>query len=245
MTRYGAALVKAAQLRSYRHLFDMELQSGPVNIRDERTIREQVKSGFQLAGWVVFTLAFIILLLGSTASLLGKGGYIQPFDRAIAACILGGACVLIFLTARWWIKWFIGFMAYFALKAAILLILGYTPTVPAIAAPRLAILGNFASLLLATLICVRYINRTPTRLESLGLVAIVCCTQLLSESRFEYSGINGHSAALVVSGCAKKSASFETTGGERRRLAVELHVTAKQRLGWGTPTSGQSCAEHA
>jgi len=50
-----------------------------VNIRDERTVAEQVQSGFRLAGWLLLTLAFIYALLLCAGFLVGKGEYINRF----------------------------------------------------------------------------------------------------------------------------------------------------------------------
>ena len=49
-----------------------------MNIRDRRTIGEQVRSGLRLAGWVLFILAFAFSVLGSTTLLVGKGDFTRP-----------------------------------------------------------------------------------------------------------------------------------------------------------------------
>jgi hypothetical protein len=139
-----------------------------VNIRDERTVGEQVKSGFRLAGWVLLTLAFILVVLGSTNLLLGKGDYSQPIHRFLGACGLAATSTAMFATVRHWVKWFIGALGYLALKAVITLLLGSFA-----ALPRLWLL-EFALLLgLAVVLCVRYVSHAPDKIEGAGLVGMV------------------------------------------------------------------------
>lgn len=139
-----------------------------MNIRDERTVGQQVKSGLCLAGWVLVTLAFIFLLLGSTGLLIGKGEYTRPIHRVLGACGLVAISATMFVTVRHWVKWFIGALGYFALKAVIALLLG-SP----IAQPRLWFV-EFALLLgLAVALCAWYLSRKPDKIEAAGLVGLV------------------------------------------------------------------------
>jgi hypothetical protein len=74
-----------------------------VNIRDERTVAEQVQSGFRLAGWLLLTLAFIYALLLCAGFLVGKGEYNQPIYRVAGACGLVALSVVMFMTVRRWV----------------------------------------------------------------------------------------------------------------------------------------------
>jgi hypothetical protein len=139
-----------------------------VNIRDERTVAEQVQSGFRLAGWLLLTLAFIYALLLCAGFLVGKGEYNQPIYRVAGACGLVALSVVMFMTVRRWVGWFIGALGYFVLKTAFALFLG-----SALVRPRLWFI-EFALLLgLAILLCVRYASRKPQRIEAVGLVGLV------------------------------------------------------------------------
>jgi hypothetical protein len=139
-----------------------------VNIRDERTVGEQVKSGLRLAGWVLLTLAFVYLLLGSTGFLIGKGAYTRPIHRVLGVCGLAALSTTMFVTVRHWVKWFIGVLGYFALKAVFALLLGSS-----IAQPRLWFV-EFALLLgLAVGLCARYLSRKPETIEEAALVGLV------------------------------------------------------------------------
>jgi hypothetical protein len=144
-----------------------------MNIRDERAVGEQVKAGFRLAGWVLSTLALIFLLLGSTASLLGKGSYTQPIHRVLAACCLLTVVTLMFVTVRRWVKWLLGVLAFLVLKTAISLLLGFNPSAPSITRPRIVFLEYLVILVFVTLLCARYVSQTPHQAEKVGLLSLV------------------------------------------------------------------------
>ena len=144
-----------------------------MNIRDERAVGEQVKAGFRLAGWVLSTLTLIFLLLGSTASLLGKGSYTQPIHRVLAACCLLTVVTLMFVTVRRWVKWLVGVLGFLVLKTAISLLFGFTPSAPSITRPRILILEYLVILVFATWLCARYVSHTPHKAEKVGLLGLV------------------------------------------------------------------------
>jgi len=139
-----------------------------VNIRDERTVGEQVKSGFRLAGWLLLTLAFIYALLLCAGFLVGEGEYNQPIYRVAGACGLVALSVVMFMTVRHWVGWFIGALGYFVLKTAFALLLGSSLVRPRLWFIEFALLLGFAILL-----CVRYASRKPQRTEAVGLVGLV------------------------------------------------------------------------
>jgi hypothetical protein len=143
-----------------------------VNIRDKRPIAEQIKSGFRLAGWVLLTLAFIFLVLASTASLVGIGKPTQPIHRLLGVCGLLATSTAMFITVRRWVKWFVGVLGYMILKLAVSLLLGRTPSVPSITRPRLVFLEFLVVLVFALLLCARYLTHTPRTVETVGLVGL-------------------------------------------------------------------------
>src|SRR4029078_10637782 len=91
------------------------LQFDKVNIRDQRTIGEQIKSGFRLAGWILLTFVFIVFLLGSTTCFLAQNENPQPILRLLGACGLLVGSIVMFVTVRRWVKWFFGALRYFAI----------------------------------------------------------------------------------------------------------------------------------
>jgi len=151
------------------------LQFDVVNIRDKRTVGEQIKSGFRLAGWILLTLAFVTLVLASTAAVVGKanGNYTQAIYRLLGACGLLATSTVMFITVRRWAKWLVGALGYMILKVAVSLLLGRTPSVPSITRPRLEFLEFLVVLVLALLVCARYFTHAPRAVETLGLVGMV------------------------------------------------------------------------
>jgi hypothetical protein len=139
-----------------------------VNIRDERTVSEQVKSGFRLAGWVLLTLAFIYALFLCVGFLTGKTEYNQTIYRVIGAGGLVGMSILMYATVRRWVGWFLGALGCLVLKTVFGLLLGSS-----LVRPRLWFV-EFALLLgLAVLLCTRYLSRKPHKTEAAALVGLV------------------------------------------------------------------------
>ena len=146
--------------------------------------KRQAISGFRLAGWVLFTLAFLFLLLGCMAALLGKSSYSQPIHRIVAGivCLVQSAIML-----RWvnyWLKWFMGFLGYAAIKLAFGAVFGFSSSVPRVVAPRIVFLGGLLSVALAIAACWRFLNRLPDGAEKLALVllAISFCLWITLDS---------------------------------------------------------------
>jgi hypothetical protein len=139
-----------------------------VNIQDERTAGEQVKSGFRLAGWVLLTLAFIYALLLCAGFLVGKPEYTQPIYRVVGAFGLMTMSIVMFATVRHWVRWFLGALGYLVLKTAFALLLGSSLVRPRLWFIEFALLLGFAVVL-----CARYVRRKPDKLEAAGLVGLV------------------------------------------------------------------------
>jgi hypothetical protein len=156
-----------------KYFIAVRLQFDSMNIRDERTIGKQIRSGFRLAGWVLLTLALMLLVLGSTASLVGKGDHTKPIDRVLAGCVLLAISTLLFITVRRWAKWLIGALGYMIIKGAFGLLLGFTPSMPTITRPRLLFLQYLVVLVFAIVLCARYVTHAPRPPETVGLVGLV------------------------------------------------------------------------
>jgi len=58
-----------------------------MHIRDKRSVSEQVRSGFRIAGFILLTLALMSVLVDSTAFLLGKNSNPGPGHRFIGAAV--------------------------------------------------------------------------------------------------------------------------------------------------------------
>ena len=144
-----------------------------MNIRDDRTIGQQVKSGFRITGWLLLALGFMFIVFGSTTLFLGKGNFNGPMYQVLGACGLATTSTVMFFTVRHWVKWFIGALGYLALKAVFAFLLGFTPSVPSVVRPRLLILELVMLAVIAIVLCVRYLSRAPRKVETAGLVGLV------------------------------------------------------------------------
>jgi ABC-type enterochelin transport system permease subunit len=160
-----------------------------VNIRDDRTIAEQIKSGFRIAAWFLLAMALIGFVLGSTAMLLGKSGYAQHFHRVLGLCGLLGASTAMFVTASRWAKWLVGLLGYLILKTAFVLFLGSLPSGAYINRPQF--LESLVVLVLAMVLCVRYVTHAPRPLEGAALVGLVVASSFSVISESSLPGIAG------------------------------------------------------
>jgi hypothetical protein len=144
-----------------------------VNIRDERTIGEQIRSGFRLAGWILLTFALFVVLLLSTRLLTAHRENPTVFHRLLGACGLVSVATTMFFSVRYWAKWFVGLLGYLIFKLAISLLMGQTPSMPSIARPRLVFLEFLVTSVAAMWLCFRYVGHVPRRIETLGLIGLV------------------------------------------------------------------------
>ncbi|HTS04691.1 MAG TPA: hypothetical protein VMP68_03840 [Candidatus Eisenbacteria bacterium] len=134
-----------------------------MNIRDERTVGEQIKSGFRLAGWILLTLALLFLLLGSTSLVLDRSAHHSLVLRATGACGLVAISVLLFVSIHYWAKWFVGFLGLYAFKSAFVMALH----------PKSLYLQFLLLLTPAFVLCARCVlNNIPKNIEKLGFVLL-------------------------------------------------------------------------
>jgi multisubunit Na+/H+ antiporter MnhG subunit len=134
-----------------------------VNIRDERSIGEQVRSGFRLAGWVLLTLAVAGLILRSEVVLVDRNAV--TLYRTAGVCGLALAIVLLFVSVERWGKWFVGALGYWIMKSVLTLV--FRPS---------GMLLQFAVLFIcAFALCARFALRQTrgSALERLGMVFVV------------------------------------------------------------------------
>jgi hypothetical protein len=129
----------------------------------------QTKSGLRLA---VNVIASFLTLLA-----LGRGLLLFEYGRLGAKAIGGGiiaiVCVLLFLTAQRWARWFLGAFLLFTIRAFVMGILGRTVSVPSITGPRV-LFAELAGLYgLVVVLTYRFVNVKPNRLDSVCLVGAV------------------------------------------------------------------------
>ena len=136
-----------------------------MNPSDGRTVVEQVKSGLRLTGLILLALTFFVLMGGSANLLLAAGVDTHLRPRLLGLLGLVGTSAVLFFTVRRWAKWLVGALLYVAAKAAISLLLGFTPSAPAIAGPRLLFMEMLVLALVGVALCKPYLNHFPSRIE--------------------------------------------------------------------------------
>jgi hypothetical protein len=135
-----------------------------VNIRDERTVSEQFKSGLRLAGWVLLTLALLWVLLASASAVLNKTEHPSLVVRVAGACGLIAISILLFVSTQYWAKWFVGFIGLYAFKSAFAMVFR----------PKALYLQFLVLLTPAFVLCAKCVlNNIPRNTEKLGFVVLV------------------------------------------------------------------------
>jgi hypothetical protein len=149
-----------------------------LSIFGDRPVREQVQSGFRLAGFAVLSFAVCSLLLLGALLLLDKPNRFAGhglFGRVIGGGMLAVLSALLFFTTRFWAKWFTAIILFAFLRMAVLGVLGVTSVRGSRPVSRswvfevALILAVLAGLALKPSLS----DEGPTRAESAGLVCAV------------------------------------------------------------------------
>jgi len=140
---------------------------------DKRTVWQQARSGFRLAGFVLLTFALCLLFLFSTILLTGRGQNRTPVHELLGGCGLLAIATVMFFSVRYWAKWYFAMLVYISFKLSLSLLLGRTPSVPSIVRPRLEFLEYFIVIVAMAVLCFRYVDQVLRRIETLGLIALV------------------------------------------------------------------------
>jgi hypothetical protein len=149
-----------------------------VNLHDERSVDEQVKSGFRIAGFILLTFVVFLLLVLGTTLVLGDPGRFSGHglsERVTGGCILLALSAFLFFTVRYWAPWFIAFVLSGVFKLALLGILGITSVRGSRPVSRSWILEVVLILAVLTALAVKpvYGDERITRIESAALVCSV------------------------------------------------------------------------
>ena len=134
-----------------------------MHIRDQRTVGEQAKSGLQIAGWILLTLAVAGVLMRSDVALLDRGA--STLYRIAGVCGLLFAVILMFASVERWGKWFVGALGYWILKGAFTLPFRHNGT----------LLHYVFLFVVALLLCARFaLSRSPhPAVEKIGMIFVV------------------------------------------------------------------------
>jgi hypothetical protein len=159
----------------------------------------QIKVGsLRWIGWVLLTLVFVFLLLGSVSSILGKGYYTRLPERILAGCLLLILIGVLTSTAAHWAKWICAFFVYLDIKSMVVLLLGKRLAYPPVAAPRVVTAEYLLMFLLATVLTFYYVDHKPTKADAIGLIALlvgVCCSVILDSGK---PAVVGTAASAII-----------------------------------------------
>src|SRR5947207_14442092 len=126
-------------------------------------ILQEVGAGFRSAAYIIGAFMLAGLLAVGMRSLLS--GRNDQYARGILMIVAAAAILL--LTARKWAKWFGPVCLVVALRFVFAAFLGRTLSVPSLPVPRLSFLAAAGVLMLGSFLTYRFVNRIPSRLDSL------------------------------------------------------------------------------
>lgn len=153
--------------------------------------KQQLESGFQLAGGVLLGFALMTTLIGASAVVSGA---LHPsrLSRAMASAIALVSLATIFSMIQRWAKYFAGWIGYSILNSLLMLSSGHLVNNPSIAVPRWWSLSAIGMALLSAVTCLRFNGRYQlTALDKSALMVWLLAFTFavnLDPARFSYAG---------------------------------------------------------
>ena len=165
-------------------------------------MKEQVKSGFLIAGTLV--AAFCIAAVFLSACVLIQEGA-SPSQTVSGWLLITLSIVVMAVTVRFWAAGFVGFMALAALR-----LFGGTLFASSLRVSPLYMLSLAASMFAMTMLCIRFVSRRPnmSRIDGASLVLAAICALLslpLMDSYKSVAVLNIGNVALVLSWLAARA----------------------------------------
>ena len=159
-------------------------------------MKEQVKSGFLIAGKLVAAFCIAAVFLSGCA-LIQEGA--SPSQTVIGWLLITLSIVVMAVTVRVWAAGFVGFVTLAALR----LFVGTLFASPLRVSP-LYMLSLAASMFAMSMLCIRFVSRRPhiTRIDRASLVLAAICVLLslpLTDSYRSVAVLNVGNVALVLS----------------------------------------------
>jgi hypothetical protein len=170
--------------------------------RDRRPVREQVKSGFLIAGKLVAAFCIAVVFLSGCALVHEAASSSQT---AIGWLLIILSIVVMASTVRFWAAGFVGFIAYGALRC-----FGGTLFASSLRVSALLMLSVAASLLAMSVLSIRFVSRKPriTRIDRASLVIAavsVLSAFTLMDSYRGVATLNVGNLALLLSWWAARA----------------------------------------
>ena len=142
--------------------------------RDRRPMKEQVKSGFIIAGKLVAALCIAAAFLSGCA-LVEEAA--SSSEIVIGWLLIAVSIVVMAFTVRFWAAGFFGFIAYAALR-----LLGGTLVARSLRVSPLHMLSVAASLFAMSILCIRFASGKPriTQIDRASLLLAAICALYVS-----------------------------------------------------------------
>jgi len=196
-------------------------------------VKEQVKSGFLIAGKLVAAICIAAVFLSGCALVQEAA---TSSEIVIGWLLIVLSVVVMAITVRFWAAGFVGFIAYAALR-----LFGGTLFSSSLRASPLHMLSVAASLLAMSLLCIRFASGTPriTQTDRASLVLAAICALLslpLMDSYRSVAVLNVGNVVLGLSWLAVPSLTSDSAIGSQdsgSRVADEnrrFHVLTTAQL---------------
>jgi hypothetical protein len=182
--------------------------------RDRRPVKEQVKSGFLIAGKFVAAFCIAAVFLSGCALVQEAA---SSSEIVIGWLLITLSVVVMAITVRFWAAGFVGFIAYAALR----LLGGTLFAIPLHVSPLL-MLSVAASLFAMSILCIRFASGKLriTRFDRASLVLAAICALLslpLMDSYRSVAVLSVGNVALVLAWLATRAS---------RQTPQSIHDTA-------------------
>ena len=169
--------------------------------RDKRPVKEQVKSGFLIAGKLVAAFCIAAFFISGCALIQERASSSQT---VIGWLLITLSILVMAVTVRFWAAGFIGFVAYAALR-----LFGGTLFASSLRMSPFFMLSLAASMFAMSMLCIRFVSRSPhiTRIDRASLVLAAICVLLslpLMDSYRSVAVLNVGNVALVLSWLAAR-----------------------------------------
>jgi len=169
---------------------------------DKRPVKEQVKSGFLIAGKLVAAFCIAAAFLSGCALVQEAA---SSSEIVIGCLLITLSIVVMAFTVRFWAAGFVGFIAYAALR-----LLGGTLFACSLHLSPLYMLSVAASLFAMSILCVRFASgkASITQIDRASLILAAICALLslpLMDSYGSVAVLNVGNVALVLSWLAARA----------------------------------------
>jgi hypothetical protein len=170
--------------------------------RDRRPVKEQVKSGFLIAGKLVAAFC-IAAAFFSGCALVQEAA--SSSEIVVGWLLISLSVVVMAFTVRVWAAGFVGFIAYGALR-----LLAGTLFASSLRVSPFLMLSVAASLIAMSILCIRFASGKPriTQIDRASLVLAAICALLslpLMDSYRSVAVLNVGNVALVLSWLAARA----------------------------------------